>query len=259
MKCKDIIKVLEELAPCEYAENWDNVGLLVGDEEKDIKKIVIALDATMDVIEYCIEVDADLLITHHPLIFKAVKQINNRTVTGRKILALAKNQISYYAMHTNFDTKGGMAKLAAKRVGLNCCEVLDVTNEDGEGIGQIGLLSEEMSVCELVQQVKDAFELPFAVVYGDETKKVKRVAISPGSGKSEIATAIAKNAEVLITGDIGHHEGLDAIEDGLCIIDATHYGLEYIFIDFMKEYLAMHTSDEITCIVKKTGIPCKVL
>ena len=118
MRLKKILEWLEELSPVTYAEEWDNVGLLVGDDEQEIKRIVIALDASDSVIKQAVELQADLVLTHHPMIFKPVKQINNHSMIGRRILALASNRIAYYAMHTNFDIKGGMAELAAEKLDL---------------------------------------------------------------------------------------------------------------------------------------------
>lgn len=240
MKLKRIISCLEELSPVSYAEDWDNVGLLLGDEEQEIQHIMIALDATDDVVEQAIEQNVDLLLTHHPMIFQARKQINTHSMIGRRIWNLATHRISCYAMHTNFDIKGGMAELAAVRLGLLDTVPLQVTvqeNGTSEGIGRVGNLPKAMKVSEVAQVVKEKFGLKNVIVYGDAQKKVRKIAISPGSGKSEIGFALQARAELLITGDIGHHEGIDAVDEGLIIMDATHYGLEHIFVEFMADYL----------------------
>lgn len=240
MKLKTIIQWLEELSPLQYAEDWDNVGLLLGDEQQEIHHIMIALDASDYVIEQAVKQKADLLLTHHPMIFRAVKQVNNHSLTGRRIWKLATNGIAYYAMHTNFDIKGGMAELAGERLELLNPKPLEITTGEGEtaeGIGRVGELDQVMTVKELAEQVKERFDIPRVMVYGDLFRRVSRIAISPGSGKSEISHALDVDAQVLITGDIGHHEGMDAVDMGLIIIDATHYGLEHIFIEFMADYI----------------------
>ena len=120
-------------------------------------------------------------------------------------------------------------------------EVLDVTGEFfgiSQGIGRVGLLESTMSLRSFCDYVKEKLVLSNIKVFGDLDKEIKKVAISPGSGKSEIAVALKHNVDVLVTGDIGHHEGLDAMEQGLAIIDAGHYGTEYIFVDDMKNYLS---------------------
>lgn len=246
MKLKKIISCLEALSPVAYAEDWDNVGLLLGDEEQEIQHIMVALDATDDVVEQAIEQNVDLLLTHHPMIFQARKQINTNSMIGRRIWKLATHQISCYAMHTNFDIKGGMAELAAARLDLLDTVPLQVTvqeNGTSEGIGRVGILSEAMKVSEVAQVVKEKFGLKNAIIYGDAQKKVRNVAISPGSGKSEIRFALQAGVELLITGDIGHHEGIDAVDEGLIIMDATHYGLEHIFVEYIADYLKQHLTE----------------
>ena len=245
MKCKDIIRELEKLSPKEYAMEWDNVGLLVGKEESEVKKILLALDPTLEVIQKAVEVKADMLITHHPLLFSPIKSITSKDAIGQKLFLLMEHGISCYAMHTNFDVLGGMADLAGNMLGLNCQEPLEETSVlDGNpiGIGKIGILPEEVSIKTLAEKVKDIFSLDTVMVYGNVEQKVKRVAVSPGSGKSMIKEARKKAAEVLITGDIGHHEGIDAVEMNVAVIDATHYGLEKIFMNFLYEYLKRECS-----------------
>ncbi len=240
MKLRTIIQWLEELSPLQYAEDWDNVGLLLGDEDQEIHHIMIALDASDYVIEQAVRQKVDLLLTHHPMIFRAVKQLNNHSLTGRRIWKLATNGTACYAMHTNFDIKGGMAELAGERLELLNPQPLEITTGEGEsaeGIGRVGNLDQVLTVKELAEQVKERFHIPHVMVYGDVYQRVSRVAIAPGSGKSEISHALDADAGVLITGDIGHHEGMDAVDMGLAIIDATHHGLEHIFIDFMADYI----------------------
>lgn len=239
MKLTDIISKLEELSPIRYAEAWDNVGLLVGNRDKEIERIYIALDATEDVIKRAVSMDSDLILTHHPLIFSPLKRITSDDFMGRRLMELIRNDISLYSMHTNFDVMG-MADAAADELGLKQSEVLDVTYEDEvskEGFGRVGFLPGEMSLEECAAYVKERFKLETVCVYGDLDSNVFRVAILPGSGKSMAKSAIASGADVYITGDIGHHEGIDLVAEGLSVIDAGHFGIEKIFIAYMKEYL----------------------
>ncbi len=239
MDGRAIIRILEEQSPLSFACGWDNVGLLAGNADKDVKKIYIALDATDEAVDEAVLAGADMLLTHHPLIFKGMKRIVAEDFIGRRLIKLILNDIAYYAMHTNFDVKG-MADLASGMLGLKECAVLDVTAvSDGreEGIGRVGMLPEPMDLRSCAEFVKAAFLTEHVKVFGEPDRKLLRAAVSPGSGKSEIKNAIAAGADVLITGDIDHHEGIDAAAQGLCIIDAGHYGLEHIFITYMKEYL----------------------
>ena len=122
MRCSEIIERLRELAPETCACDWDNPGLLAGRHDKEVRRIYIALDATDTVVERAVAQKADMLITHHPLIFKAVKQVNDQNFITRRIIRLIQADISYFAMHTNFDSAPGcMADLAAARLGLMDC------------------------------------------------------------------------------------------------------------------------------------------
>lgn len=127
---------------------------------------------------------------------------------------------------------------------LTDCQVLEETckSEQGpEGIGRVGFLSEERTLAACIGMVKQAFAVETVKVFGDLRQRVRRVAISPGSGKSVISHALKVGAEVLITGDIDHHEGIDAVAQGLSVIDAGHYGIEKLFIPYMVEYLKDRT------------------
>ena len=217
MKCYEIIEKLETLSPPSYAEEWDNIGLLVGRRDKEVRRIYIALDATDDVIEDAIRVQADMLLTHHPMIFHKINRVNTDDFIGKRICHLIRSDMVYYAMHTNFDVKG-MADAAAQRIGLQNAEVLDVTYDDGvtkEGCGQV----------------------PNVRVYGELDSPVRDAAIMPGSGGSFLQNALQADADVMITGDIDHHEAIDAMAQGISIIDAGHYGIEKLFIPYMEDYL----------------------
>lgn len=247
MLCKEIIKKINESFPEERAMEWDNVGLLCGRDDKEVHRIYISLDATDFIIEDAIRWKADMLITHHPLIFSGIKKINDHDFVGRRLLKMIQHDMCYYAMHTNYDVCG-MAELSGKTLGIGNAEVLEVTYTNGEreeGIGRVADLDEEMTLDECCDMVKEKFMLSNVKVFGNLGTKVKRIAISPGSGKSMINIALSKGADVLITGDIDHHTGIDAFAQGLCVIDAGHYGLERIFIPDMKDYLEEQLNDVI--------------
>ena len=240
MRCTDVMELLEDLSPVSYAEGWDNVGLLLGRKDKTVHKVMLALDATDDVVQQAVLQGVDMLITHHPLLFSAVKRITEDDFIGRRLINLIKNDICYYAMHTNFDVMG-MADAAADLLQLHSCEVLEVTYEDElskEGIGRIGRLPHEMSLKECAQYCKTVFDLNSVRIYGDEDAPVETIAIVPGAGDDYIKNALAMGADVFITGDIGHHDGLDAMEQGLAVIDASHYGIEKLFVPYMAEVFA---------------------
>lgn len=240
MKVKELTAWLEHEYPAKAAEQWDNVGLLVGDDEEGVFHVFLALDLTEETLEEAVQAGADMIITHHPMIFGGIKKINNHDFTGRKIMRLIRNNISYYAMHTNYDVLG-MAELSADYLKLEEREVLSVTEETEsgcEGFGRVGMLPDPMSLRECGEFVKNALSLNDVKIYGDLEQTVQKAAVCTGSGKSMIPEALAKGAEVYITGDIDHHTGIDAVASGLAIIDAGHYGTEYIFMEAMKKKLS---------------------
>lgn len=266
MKCSEIIEILETLAPSACACGWDNSGLLAGRNEKEVKLILLTLDADDRAVEEAVLRGADMIVSHHPLIFKPVKHVTNGDFIGKRLVAMIQADISYFAMHTNFDAAPGcMADVVAGRLGICEGQPLETMGEmDGVpyGIGKIGTLRTPMSGMELARQVKEEFGLPFVTVYGEdlwEHTPLKTAAVCPGSGRSTIQAAIDGKAQVLITGDIGHHEGIDAAAQGLMIIDGGHYGLEHIFLDYMEQYLRSRLGDSVSVIKMPVLFPSVVI
>ena len=255
--------MLEELAPPSYACGWDNPGLICGrkEKEKEVKKILVALDATKKAVEKAVEKGADMIVTHHPMVFSAIKQINDDSFIGDKILTMAEHGICCYAMHTNYDIAGGMAEICGAKMGLVNPEPFEVTGEiDGRlvGIGQVGKLPEKMTLAECAGKVKQAFGLSNVLVFGDLDRQVEYAAVSPGSGRSMLKEADKKKVDVLITGDIGHHEGLDSMDMGFAVIEAGHYGLEQVFIGHLCEYVETQM-EGIQAIPYFEGMPYQVI
>lgn len=239
MKKIDIINKLRELAPEELQDSWDNSGFMAGSTEGEVTGIHIALDLTDEVLENALNNNANMIITHHPMIFTPLKNVTEYNFISKRVIKLIKNDITYYAMHTNFD-KVKMSELAADKIGMINTKIMESTNEfDGKmlGYGKIGNLSKDMNVGQLCNLIKQEFDLPNVKLFGDKNAKAVNVAMMPGAGRSFIAEAISQNVDTLITGDIDHHTGIDAVAQNLNIIDAGHYGIEHIFIEFMKEYI----------------------
>lgn len=261
MKIQDIITELEKSYPLQTAVNWDNSGLQAGRRDKEAGKVFLALDATDQVIEEAKKWGADLLLTHHPLIMNGIKSVSDDCLQGRKAMELIRADITHYAMHTNFDIIT-MASISAKLLGLEEAEVLDVQSFDQTGVpqgfGRVGSLKTPMTVRELSEKVKQDFGLKHVKVFGDLCRIVQRAAILPGSGKSMVEKALQKNAEVMVSGDFGHHDGLDAVDSGLIVIDAGHYGLEHIFMGYMENFIKEHFP-ELEVRVMKPEDPFEIL
>lgn len=266
MKCSEIIKILETLSPRSMACDWDNPGLLAGRSGKEVKTIFLAVDATDSVIEQAEQAGADMILTHHPLIFKGIKQVSDQNFIGRRVLRMIQDDISYYAMHTNFDAAPGcMADLAAKKLGLTDCEVLEKMGETGRRHFLRNRMHWTLRTADdaagSAEQVKEAFGLPYAAVFGELDGKavIQKAAVCPGAGGSTMGEALAAGAQVCITGDISHHEGIDAVAQGMAVIDAGHYGIEHIFTEFMEKYLMRKLGDAVKVVREKPAFPIQIV
>lgn len=243
MKTKELIKILEKISPVNRAAKWDNPGLLVGGD-KEVKKIVLAVDASDYVIDTAINQGADLIITHHPLIFSGLKNVTESDFIGRRVLKLAANGIGLYAMHTNFDVTH-LSLAAGAMLGIEKEGTLGVTGtiqlsdglEDEIGYGLYGSIKDIRNVAQLAEHVKNTFNIEAVRVFGNLQRNVEKIAIFPGSGKSGIDEAVSKGVEVMITGDVDHHSGIDAVAKGMSIIDAGHYGIEKIFVKILAGWI----------------------
>ena len=230
-KIKDIIKIMEDFAPKNLKEDFDNVGFMVGDKEKDVKRILLALDCTLDVIEEAKEKDIDLIITHHPLLFRKPSSITTETLTGKKIIELIKNDIGLYSSHTNLDSaEEGLNETIVNVLGFGEGILLEEnknSRNNNEGLGRLVKLDESLILEDLVGLVKEKLNIPFVkVVKGND--KVKNIAIINGSGSDFFSIAIGKGADCIITGDTTYHYASDYKEMGVSIIDAGHFPSEWI-------------------------------
>ena len=245
-KVKEIIEVMETLAPTFLKEDFDNVGLMVGDREKEVKKVLLALDCTLKVVEEAKENNVDLIITHHPLIFRRPNNITTDTIQGRKIIELIKNDISLYSSHTNLDSaKSGLNDSIPKLLGYDSSEILEVNKRDEKaGLGRIVTLDKPTTLDEIVDNVKKSLNINnLRVVKGKE--EVNKIAIINGSGQDFIGKAVSKGADCIITGDTTYHFASDYKEMGINIIDAGHFASEQIvFFNVMKNIIDKFTDIE---------------
>ena len=239
MKVKDIAKEMEILAPERLKESYDNVGLMVGSKEKEVKKVLLALDCTNEVIEEAKKEKVDLVITHHPLIFRKPSRIISEDLQGYKIIELIKNDISLYSSHTNLDSaKGGINEEIVNILGFCTGEIMEKSKEAGyeqTGIGRIVTLEKEKSILEIVDLVKEKLNIKsLRIAKGCET--AKKIAIINGSGQDFFYKARKMGADCIITGDTTYHFVSDYKEMGITIIDAGHFNTEFlVFKSVMKK------------------------
>lgn len=248
MRLKTIITYLENKFPPYMKEEWDNVGLMVGDREQDIKKIQLSLDVTDTVIEHAINNKMDLIITHHPLIFKGINKINSDSSLGRKILKLIKNNIAVYSLHTNLDSgRDGINDYIMKLIfGFENSEILDKKDNENYGIGRVITLDKIYTGKEILELLKEKLSLKNIVTVNlAKDKEIKKIAIITGSGGSYWRKIKANNIDLFITGDIKYHEALDMREEGVSAVDIGHFESEHIFVNIIKELLDNRFDGEI--------------
>ncbi|MBQ2613764.1 MAG: Nif3-like dinuclear metal center hexameric protein [Clostridia bacterium] len=244
LKVRDIIKELERLAPPSLAEPWDNVGLMVGDPEQRVTTVFVCLDVTSENVREAIDCGADLILSHHPLIFSPLKRVVEQDITGKIVRDLIRNEISVYSAHTNLDhADGGMNDILAKRLGLGAVrrftqdEATDSTGKPLDNIGRVGDLAMPMRMEDFVEFVEHALSCRNIRWAGKPDDAIHTVALCSGAGGDGIYTAFHAGADVYLTADIKHHEAQLATELGLNLVDAGHFETENTICSFMTEFL----------------------
>lgn len=234
MTVKDIYDFLNSIAPFDTAEEWDNCGLSVGSFEKNTEKIYIALDVTEDVIKDALSFGADLVVTHHPLIFDPLSKISSDSLVYKAV----RSGMSFIASHTCLDkARGGVNDCLAKKVGIE-----NLKTAEGDGFLKYG----EITPCgarEFAERIKSA--LGGAVSFTDSGKTIKTVALCSGSGGDLVFEAKSVGADALLTGEAKHHEYLLSKSAGISLFVAGHYETENIVCDYLGEQLSNAFKNEI--------------
>ena len=225
----DILKYVETIAPPYMKENWDNVGLLCGSRNTPVTKILVALDPFEHVCQEAAQWGAELIVTHHPIIFQAMKSLTDDTPMGRGILTLCRKGISAINAHTNFDcAPGGVNDILANTLGLQDIQVLSPTGTNEEGM-PYGLLRcgqvESQSLAQFLPKVKEKLHC-LGLRYVDGGKPVCKVAVGGGSCGGAMHQALAAGCDTFITADIKYNQFWDAQDLGLNLIDAGHFQTE---------------------------------
>lgn len=234
MIVKEIYDYLDLIAPFDTAEEWDNCGLTVGSFNKDVKKIYIALDVTSDALNDAIDFGADLVITHHPMIFNPISKITEDSLVYKAV----KSGMSFIASHTCLDkAEGGVNTCLANAVGIKNLK----TSESDEFL-KFGEL-EPCSAEELARKIKSA--LGGAVSFIDSGKAIKTVALCSGSGGDLVAEAKRIGADAFLTGEAKHHEYLLSKELGISMLVAGHFETENIVCEYLYNSLKDKFGDEI--------------
>ena len=231
MKVKDIISTIEDFAPLSIQEKWDNSGLCIGSPEYSVSSVLLGLDCTPELVDEAIACGADMIVTHHPLIFSGLKKISSDDLVGAAVIKAVKAGISIYAAHTNADkVLAGVSGAMAARLGLKDVRILD---EDGEGtgLGVVGELPEPLTAEQAIELVKERFSLKVVKSSRPVQGEIRRIAMCGGSGGSLIGAAKAAGAQLYISGDISYHNFFTP--EGFMLMDIGHYESEIEILDIL--------------------------
>lgn len=243
VKCQVVMDALERIAPKRLAEDWDNPGLLVGAFQQDIRKILVCLDVSDGVVEQAIREEADMIVAHHPLIFKGLKKIRTDLPLGARLAQLLKHDIAVAAAHTNLDIAvGGVNDVLAEAIGLSKLSTFVITSqeEDGtvESLGRIGSLPAPMAVEDFARQVRASLPASHVRLVHAGPRPVRKVALCSGSGAEFIQKAAFMGADAYVTGDVKYHEAQVAVELGIHVIDAGHFATEFPVVEVLRQRLS---------------------
>ncbi len=231
MKVKDIVEVIEDFAPLSIQEGWDNSGLCVGSPEDEVTSVLLALDCTPALVDEAVACGADMIVTHHPLIFSGLKRISPDDMTALAVIKAIKAGIAIYAAHTNADkVLGGVSGAMAARLGLENVTLLDDEGE-GTGLGAVGDFPEPMTAEAALALVKERFSLKVVKASRPVEGMISRVAMCGGSGGSLIAAARRSGARLYISGDISYHNFFTP--EDFMIMDIGHYESEIDIVDIL--------------------------
>ena len=224
MKLQKIIEVIETITPVQDACEWDNVGLMIGLRDSEITKAVVSLDFDDNALNYAIENNAELIITHHPAIFRPLKNI-----TDELIIRAIKNNISVYSAHTNFDAaEGGVNYALADRIGMyNCTQY---------GMLRVGYIDQD-SFKNVIQNVKINLDVSGLRVVGDLDKQIRKVAVLGGAGGDFISESCQLGCDLFITGECKYDQAQTAYKNGIAVIAAGHFETENPSVHRLTEML----------------------
>ena len=228
-------EAVNRLAPRRLAEDWDNPGLLVGDSSAEVKKIFVCLDVLDKNISQAVELDAQLIVAHHPMIFHAIKNVRFDLPHGKKIERLIKNNLAVFAAHTNLDIAlGGVNDVLAKKIGLTDIKMF---GDEEFSLGRIGTLETPMTAVDFARHVKNVLNADNVRLVDAGDFLISKVGLCGGAGADFIQKAKFFGAQAFVTGDVKYHEAQSAVENKIHVVDAGHFYTEFPIVHELAEYL----------------------
>lgn len=229
VRVKDILRSIDCQAPFALAESWDNVGLLVGDAEREVTGVMVGLDPTHRLLDEAIAKGANTVVTHHPVIFKPLPAIDTSTAEGQLLEKALGNKISIIAAHTNFDSAvGGVSAVLARHLGLvGLAPLVPVGQKGGAvGLGCIGSYPAALAARDFMSRLFHTLQMTKVRMAGALPAVISTVAICGGSGSEFAQLARSLGANVYLSAEIKHSTAVWAVENGYCVIDGSHYATE---------------------------------
>jgi len=240
IKLRNIIDILDHAVPPSCAEDWDNVGLMSGHPDQTVRGVLMALDPTMELLKEAAAVNANLIITHHPVIFRPWRHIRLDEPGAAFVAGAIRNAIAVFACHTNLDAvRHGINDALAGALGLLDCRPLRpaASEEPAVGLGLSGKLRQPLPGREFLQMICAVLQQPAVRVCGRLPEIIQQAAVCGGSGSEFAAAARRSGAQVYISGEIKHSTARWAEETGFCIVDAGHFGTENVGIPVFADLL----------------------
>ena len=235
----DLIGALDQIAPFDMAESWDNVGLIVGDRDRTVKSVLIGLDPTNRLLDEALDLGADTIVTHHPAIFKPIPSIDTGESSGRFLESALTHKLNIIACHTNFDAVcEGVNDILAELLGLQDISPLVPANApypDNAGLGRVGCYAQPQKRTEFISRLLEVLELDTVQIAGKLPETITAVALCGGSGSEFAETAKRSGADLYISAEIKHNVARWAEENDFCVIDGTHYATEKPAVGLLAE------------------------
>ena len=245
MRVGDITAVLEAFAPLRIQESWDNSGLLIGSADDPVHGVLVGFDCTPELIREAVEKGCDLVVTHHPLIFKGLRRISGQDPVGAAVMEAVKAGVAVYAAHTTADkVLEGVSGAMARRLGLEDIRILEGEDE-GVGLGCIGTLPSPLTGEQALAWVKERFGLRLIRCSRPLPTPIRRVAVMGGSGASEISAALSAGAQLFISGDISYHHFFTP--EGFMIMDIGHFESEVEIVDILLAQIRKNFPNFASC------------
>ncbi len=254
MKVSEIVSYLYSLAPAYMKEDWDNVGLICGRDDAEVTKILVALDASTVVLQEAKEKNCQMVVSHHPMIFGGVKQVNPSSIVGKHILFAVENKIACVNMHTNLDcVSEGVNDILAETLGLQNISLAAPkgTDENGNDYGYVRVGDVAVQSLEaFAKYVKEKLNCR-GLRYADGGRPVRKIAVGGGACGDEIPAVLAAGCDTFVTADLKYHQFAEAADIGLNLIDAGHFQTEVPVCDYLCKKLTERFPElrvELSCV-----------